>query len=175
MERGLGGPEVQSTRGSSPCPLVRLGPGWRSPCARAEAAGDPEEARAAVRSGLCGALRGRRPLRPVPAPPRAAASEAESRERAGLSQPASPLGPRGRGRQRAGSFAAAAAARRERLWGSALPSTLPGRLPALPKCRLRRVAGPDGPGRLLERCLEFWTKSKLGSFRRNRLTSKRGQ
>lgn len=84
---GLAGPEVQSTRGSSPGPLVRLGPGWRSPCARTEAAGDPEEARAAVRSGLCRALRGRRPLRPDPAPPRAAASEAESRQRAGLSQP----------------------------------------------------------------------------------------
>lgn len=42
----------------------------------------------AVRSGQCRALRGRRPLRPIPAAPRAAASEAESREREGLSQPA---------------------------------------------------------------------------------------
>lgn len=60
--------------------------------ARAEAAGDPEwaaeGARVAVRSGQCRTLRVRRPLRPVPAAPRAAASEAESREQKGLSQPA---------------------------------------------------------------------------------------
>lgn len=31
---GLAGPEAPGTRGSSPLPLLRLGPEWRSPCAR---------------------------------------------------------------------------------------------------------------------------------------------
>lgn len=59
--------------------------GGRRHRARAEAAGDPkwaaEGTRVAVRSEQCRALRGHRLLRPVPAAPRAAASEAESRER----------------------------------------------------------------------------------------------
>lgn len=174
---GPADPEVKDTRGSGPLPRQRLGPGGAHR-ARAEAAGDPEwaaeGARVALPSGQCRALRGRRPLRPIPAAPRAVASEAESREREGLSQPALWGGGGGRSCGR----------------GPSRPLGLPGAnacgeaptglLPRRPSSVLRGrplSAGPEGPGGrgLQKRRLEFGAKSKLGSFRRSRLTSKWGQ
>lgn len=131
--------------------------------ARAEAAGDPEwaakGARIAVRSGQCRALRGRRPLRPVPAAPRSAASEAESREREGLSQPALWGGGGGgnssRGPSRPLGLPSANAC------GEA--PALPGRLLALPKSRFWGAAAPCRSGRT-----RGGYRSGALSFERNR-------
>lgn len=119
--------------------------------ARAEAAGDPERAakgaRIAVRSGQCRALRGRRPLRPVPTAPRSAASEAESREREGLSQPAL-WGGGGGGNSRPGPSRPLGLPSANACGEAPAPSALPSRLLALPKSRSGErplLAGRVGP------------------------------
>lgn len=102
-----------------------------------------------VRSEQCRALRGHRLLRPVPAAPRAAASEAESREREGLRQPVLWGGGGGRSGGRGPSWPlglpGANACEEGRAWPPVRPALGPGLRGGRP------VQVGRAPGRLPER------------------------
>lgn len=107
----------------------------------------------AVRSGQCRALRGRRPLRPFPAAPRAAASEAESWEREGLRQPTLWGGGGGRSGGRGPSLPLGLPGANACGEGPAQPPATPAQDPSLGAGHSAQVG--TASERLPEQCLEF--------------------
>lgn len=137
---GPADPEVKDTRGSGPLPLQRLARGGAHR-ARAEAAGDPEWATEGARvavcvpgSVVCSVGTGRFALSPLHREPLLVRRRAGS----GRDLAASSQRRRGREKERAGTFAASRAARRERLLGRARQASY---LRCLCPCARKRSLG----------------------------------